>query len=498
MDHIAHVIVPDVSTISEEPTIICEEVIQWVLKAANQTVMANDGRQVRIDEWNEGNQVSNSSHILDPAYRHDPSTLPLPTRDKSNLNPVELLALGSIWYLSVTAAPPNIDRFDPSNGIKPRRLSVGDWNMTVQQGDYLRIHFDPRRFRETNKFNWGCRVGSTEDAKPGVIVARNDEMGYIVIDKPSNIPVHARVDNVLENVASSVGKMLWIEKKGAYASKTINALTHQNDIGRNKQKQKMEQLVYVATPQRLDQNTTGLMAVATKKSFAAYFAKLLRTKTSGQLTNWRNGETTTHSLCGVHKTYKCLVCIMQYGHSMMSEVEKLQNYARDGTIIRHYLEPSIKAPKLFHSEIPKSVEDQDLVGNRPSEELADALWDADGKPDKCIGAVELEVELITGRTHQIRGQLSALGYPLVGDTQYGGAVPSSTELKDILGCEKLALQCSALKFLSPVLHNDNSMRRSDHWNSFTLNKAFWSPYLKEYERDASNLSLEEVGAPELK
>lgn len=77
-------------------------------------------------------------------------------------------------------------------------------------------------------------------------------------------------------------------------------------------------------------------------------------------------------------------------------------------------------------------------------------------------------------------------------------MPSSTELKDILGCEKLALQCSALKFLSPVLHNDNSMRRSDHWNSFTLNKAFWSPYLKEYERDASNLSLEEVGAPELK
>ena len=278
MDHIAHVIVPDASTISEEPTIICEEVIQWVLKAANQTVMANDSRQVRIDEWNEGNQVSNSSHILDPAYRHDPSTLPLPTRDKSNLNPVELLALGSIWYLSVTAAPPNIDRFDPSNGIKPRRLSVGDWNMTVQHGDYLRIHFDPRRFRETNKFNWGCRVGSTEDAKPGVIVARNDEMGYIVIDKPSNIPVHARVDNVLENVASSVGKMLWIEKKGEYPSKTINALTHQKDIGRNKQKQKMEQLIYVATPQRLDQNTTGLMVVATKKSFAAYFAKLLRTK----------------------------------------------------------------------------------------------------------------------------------------------------------------------------------------------------------------------------
>ena len=280
MDHIAHVIVPDATKISDEATINCEEVIQWVLKAANQTVTTNDStRQVLIEEWNEGNQVSNSSHVLDPAYRHDSSTLPLPTRHKSNLNPVELLALGSIWYLSVTAAPPNIDRFDPSNGIKPRRLSVGDWNMTLQQGDYLRIHFDPRRFCETNKFDWACDVGSTEDAKPGVIVARDDEMGYIIIDKPPNIPVHARVDNVLENVASSVGKMLWSEKKGEYALKTsTDVLTRQKDLGRSKQKQKMEQLIYVATPQRLDQNTTGLLVVATKKSFAAYFAKLLRTK----------------------------------------------------------------------------------------------------------------------------------------------------------------------------------------------------------------------------
>ena len=41
--------------------------------------------------------------------------------------------------------------------------------------------------------------------------------------------------------------------------------------------------VYVATPQRLDQNTSGLFVMATKKPFAAYFAQLLRGKTADVL-----------------------------------------------------------------------------------------------------------------------------------------------------------------------------------------------------------------------
>lgn len=35
------------------------------------------------------------------------------------------------------------------------------------------------------------------------------------------------------------------------------------------------------------------------------------------------------------------------------------------------------------------------------------------------GYTELEIELFTGKTHQIRAQLSFLGYPIVGDVKYG-------------------------------------------------------------------------------
>jgi 23S rRNA pseudouridine1911/1915/1917 synthase len=55
-------------------------------------------------------------------------------------------------------------------------------------------------------------------------------------------------------------------------------------------------------------------------------------------------------------------------------------------------------------------------------------WDPTGKPAVTIyrvreayeGYTLVELELKTGRTHQIRVHLSHLGYPLVGDTLYGG------------------------------------------------------------------------------
>lgn len=322
-DHIAHVIVPNVtsSSLSNDDSAVaqlnCEDVIQWVLNAAknrnndaevellfqqqNKTSVIGSRRYRIEQEWKEGESVSTPTCVLDPAYRHNPSFLPQPQHNNQELNnipdliPMELLALGSVWHLP-TSATSTIDRFDPSNGIKPFRRTVGDWNKTVHSGDYFRIHFDPRRFGETNRWNWGCAIGDdiADDEKPGVIVARDDDAGYLIIDKPPNVPVHARVDNLLENVASSVGRMLWMERKESFwagcsrapsdVSTTMNSSKEQtyylSQTAASKRKQKTEQLVYVATPQRLDQNTSGLLVVATKKSFAAYFAKLLRMKVS--------------------------------------------------------------------------------------------------------------------------------------------------------------------------------------------------------------------------
>jgi len=577
--HVAHVIVPNITDVleyhddsisstrsSKSTTTTCGEIIQWVLKAekdrkhqppetedthsasssTDQNSQLDQEEQLRIQtEYKEGEQVSTSLKVLDPAYRHNPALYPQDSHNntRTNLNVAQLLALGSVWYLplsSSTKSSSTIDRFDPKCGVKPTRLNIGDWNKTIKSGEYLRIHFDPRRFVDTNLYDWGTTDGILNETsgKMGVVVARDDKAGYIIINKPCNIPVHARVDNVLENVASGIGRMLWLERRGSLLADGMNKEILEDDedeivtVGnhtykrrrRSKQrKQKVEPLVYVATPQRLDQNTSGLLVVGTKKTFAAYFAKLLRTKTSGQLKV--GGSTTQYpSNCGVHKTYKCLVCISpKASTSMISEVNRLKGYTDD--IMKHYLEPSIRAPKRFVETVPDDVDNVDawaecllritnvtsvctVVGNEPSDTLAKSLWGEYGKPDECVGIAEVEIELLTGRTHQIRGQLAATGFPLVGDVQYDGAIPNTSELykerckgrvESFLDSERLALQCCSLEFLDPNHDEASSQyekqkksKRSERWNSFRLDHAFWSPFIIKFDIESGKMSSSEA------
>jgi hypothetical protein len=265
--------------------------------------------------------------------------------------------------------------------------------------------------------------------------------------------------------------------------------------------------------------------------------------------NSNNVEVTEKAMIGsVHKVYRCLVCIIEppvsLGWSVNSAVNDLVSFVTNNKTMRHFLEPSIRAPKRFLSEQPQTAapgddenEDENgknawlecllkirsvgqvcpLVGNRVGENLGRKLWSEQEKmqedetcapipqhptriPANCRAVVELEVELLTGRTHQIRGQLAASGFPLVGDTQYGGAIPidATAPSTSHLQPERLALQCCELEFVDPDIYKQDDkddtliMKRSKRWNKFRLSSAWWTPLVQEYDEQTKKLSASEA------
>jgi 23S rRNA pseudouridine1911/1915/1917 synthase len=65
--------------------------------------------------------------------------------------------------------------------------------------------------------------------------------------------------------------------------------------------------------------------------------------------------------------------------------------------------------------------------------------------ERFPGWTLLELDLVTGRTHQIRVHLEAIGHPVAGDPMYG----SGTSRRGPAGLERLFLHSWRLELTSP-------------------------------------------------
>ena len=94
---------------------------------------------------------------------------------------------------------------------------------------------------------------------------------------------------------------------------------------------------------------------------------------------------------------------------------------------------------------------EDLLA-RDAQEKKTYLVQSDGKDVRLVvltgetldsrdGLSRVRIRLETGRTHQIRAQCSAHGFPIVGDKKYGAQIPGSPG--------RIALWCGELSFPHP-------------------------------------------------
>jgi 23S rRNA pseudouridine1911/1915/1917 synthase len=90
-------------------------------------------------------------------------------------------------------------------------------------------------------------------------------------------------------------------------------------------------------------------------------------------------------------------------------------------------------------------------------EIADTKW------------TWLEIELETGRTHQIRVQSASHGHAVIGDAQYGSVLPFGDQFEDER-LRAIVLHARQLGFNHPMLHEavDVIAPLPKSWNSFAI------------------------------
>ena len=131
---------------------------------------------------------------------------------------------------------------------------------------------------------------------------------------------------------------------------------------------------------RLDYETSGLVIGCKTLKFLRYISEKIR-----------NNE--------VHKKYIAIV------HGIIEEEEfTIENYL--------VVEENGVSVTKNETEGKKSITEFRCIGRKTSRET-------NVKNSGNIGKTALDINLVTGRKHQIRAQISDYGYPIVGDRKYG-------------------------------------------------------------------------------
>lgn len=153
---------------------------------------------------------------------------------------------------------------------------------------------------------------------------------------------------------------------------------------------------YVGIVHRLDQPVEGVMVFAKNQKAAASLSRQIKEHTTEK---YYRAASRGQGVSGADK----------------EEANKEDNH----DLAWHTLTDYISFDKLTNTS--KITSEKDKLAKKAvlQYRVISVTPDRDSLQKECI-KTEFDIRLLTGRHHQIRLQLAHIGYPLIGDTKYGG------------------------------------------------------------------------------
>jgi 23S rRNA-/tRNA-specific pseudouridylate synthase len=206
-----------------------------------------------------------------------------------------------------------------------------------------------------------------------------EDKNFIAIYKPPGVPSHETLDNRIENA-----KFYLMQK---------------NDFNN------------LWPLFRLDVGTQGILLFAKNRDFANHYNELLKTRK-------------------ITKIY----------HALSSGPTSLAAGLYKHWMIKNKKAPKVILPKAHMTEMPpyELLECQlQLISSERFDPGLIRNFDVNDHTSIFLN----KIQLITGRTHQIRAQMSTLSHPLIGDSLYGSSIQSKCPFECFaLACTQIMIQ----------------------------------------------------------
>lgn len=231
------------------------------------------------------------------------------------------------------------------------------------------------------------------------------QTGDAVRIPPVRMAEPAQVGHAGANVLTLIENNILVEEKGFLVLNKPSGLAVHGGSGLSygvieALRQLRPDAPYLELVHRLDRDTSGCLVIAKKRSLLRILHSLLRGE-GGQM----------------EKRYLALVKGRWQGSERRVDAPLLKNTLRSGERLVTVNEEGKQALSVF----------------RPVTQYTDSTL--------------VEVELLTGRTHQIRVHAASIGHPIAGDEKYGDV--SFNRLMKEQGLKRLFLHAQALSFPLP-------------------------------------------------